>query len=218
MKKVLVIAVHPDDETLGCGGTLLRHKGKGDEINWLIITSANSDEKIAKQQETIDLVAKRYNFKNVAWLKLSTTKTDTYPLSEIIEKISAVVKQIQPDVIYLPSPTDTHHDHGVIFKAAWNCTKTFRYPFISEVYAMCVPSETDFTDNATTLPFIPNKYVDISAYLEEKLEILALYKTELQQSPFPRSIENVKAYATINGCKCACASAEAFMALKIIER
>ncbi len=97
MNKILVVAVHPDDETLGCGGTLLKHKADGDEIHWLIATSIKESDGftkslVKKREGEIESVEKLFNFDSVNRLGLSTTKVDEYGISELIKKISSAVK------------------------------------------------------------------------------------------------------------------------------
>ena len=101
MKNVLVVAPHPDDETLGCGGTLLRHVNEGDKIHWLIITAIQTEngftrEQVDRREAEIELVSKQYGFSSVHNLRFPTTKLDTIPISEIIDKVSAVFKEINP--------------------------------------------------------------------------------------------------------------------------
>jgi len=101
--KVLIVAVHPDDETLGCGGTLLKHKAKGDEIYWLICTSLPKNHSYyEKREEEIKKVASLYNFDGVYNLEFETMRVDEYSMSELIGKISNVINEIKPNIIYLP--------------------------------------------------------------------------------------------------------------------
>jgi len=215
--KVLTVAVHPDDETLGCGGTLLKHKADGDEINWLICTSVDIKHKhfISRKKE-IDEVSKIYEFDSVHDLQLKTTHVDEYTSSELIEKISQVINEIKPNIIYLPFKEDIHSDHKRIFEAAYSCTKSFRYPFIKKIYMLETISETEFAPSTKDDSFIPNVYVDISKYMEEKIKIINVYKKEIGQHPFPRNEKNIRALATLRGATCGCEYAESFMLLKEI--
>ncbi|AII13917.1 deacetylase, PIG-L family [Campylobacter iguaniorum] len=199
--KILVIAVHPDDETLGCGGTLLRHKANGDEIHWLICTSIDQNHSYytAREQE-IKEVAKAYKFDSVINLGLNTMRVDEYSMSELITSISKVMNDIKPDTIYLPFKGDVHSDHRKIFEAAYSCTKSFRYPFIRRIYMMETLSETEFAPSTKEDSFIPNVFVDISEFIEKKCKIMQIFKSEVATAPFPRSIENIKALATFRGC------------------
>ncbi len=221
MNKVLVIAPHPDDETLGCGGTLLKHLHRGDEINWLIFTAINEDNYSPEQVNTrtaeISEVAKAYNFKAVEQLRYPTTKLDTIPLSDMIGKTSEIIKKVEPEIIYLPYPGDVHSDHRIVFEVISACTKQFRYPWIRRILAYQTLSETEFNINPIIQGFRPNVFIDISNYLEGKISIMQLYASELGQHPFPRSEQNIKSIANFRGATANCKAAEAFMLLKEID-
>ena len=105
--KVLAIAVHPDDETLGCGGALLKHKANGDEIHWLIATDIKESEgfektTVEKREEEINKIKELFGFSSVNRLGLSTTKIDEYGMSDLISKISSIINKVKPNIIYLP--------------------------------------------------------------------------------------------------------------------
>jgi len=222
MNKVLVIAVHPDDETLACGGTLLKHKSNNDKIHWLIATDIKESEgfkksTVEKRKNEINKVENLFNFDSVSKLGLSTTKVDDYSMNSLIEKISSVINKIRPDIIYLPFKGDIHTDHKKIFNAAYSCTKSFRYPFIKKIYMMETLSETDFSLNIKDESFMPNTFVDISDFMDKKIEIMNLYDGELGDHPFPRSVKNIKALATYRGATAGCDYAESFMLIKEIK-
>ena len=168
--KILVVAVHPDDETLGCGGTLLKHKDDGDQIHWLICTSLDKKNKSYKNREKeIKKVSKLYNFNSVHNLKLKTKRIDEYSFSNLIKKISNVINKIKPNIIYLPFKEDVHTDHKKIFEASYSCTKSFRYSFIKKIYMMEILSETEFAPSINKDSFVPNTFVDVSNYIIKKL-------------------------------------------------
>jgi len=218
MNKVLAIAVHPDDETLGCGGTLLKHKANGDEIHWLICTSVDKKNAYYETREQeLQEVSSLYKFDSVTNLKLQTMRVDEYSMSELIANISKVINSIKPTHIYLPFKGDVHSDHRKIFEASYSCTKSFRYPFIKKIYMMETVSETEFAPSTKEDSFIPNVYVDISDFLERKLTIMQVYKSELAKHPFPRSLQNIKALATIRGATAGVFYAESFVLLKEIR-
>ena len=213
--KVLIIAVHPDDETLGCGGTLLKHKANGDEIHWLICTTINKNHYYYKiREKEIEKVSALYSFDSVHNLGLETMRVDEYSISELIEKISKVINEVQPNIIYLPFKSDVHSDHRKIFEVSYSCTKSFRYPFIKKVYMMETLSETEFAPSISDLSFIPNSFNDISEFFEKKLDIMKLFESEMGIHPFPRSEENIRALATFRGASSGCIYAESFMLLK----
>ncbi|PLY08702.1 MAG: GlcNAc-PI de-N-acetylase [Arcobacter sp.] len=218
MNKVLVIAVHPDDETLGCGGTLLKYKANGDEIHWLICTTIdNKDAYYDKRENEIKTVSKLYNFNSVHNLRFKTMKVDGYSTSELIEQISKIINKVKPNIIYLPFQNDVHSDHRIIFNAAFSCTKTFRYPFIKKVYMMETLSETEFANGDASQSFKANVFVDISDYFKKKCEIIKVFQTELAEHPFPRSIKTIEALAILRGSSANCTYAESFVLLKEIN-
>ena len=222
MNKILVIAVHPDDETLGCGGTLLKHKANGDEIHWLIATDIKESEgysilTIKKRNKEITKIEDLYGFTSVNKLDLSTSKVDTYSISVLVSKISSVINRIKPDIIYLPFKGDVHSDHKYIFDAAYSCTKTFRYPFIKKIYMMETLSETEFAPSTKEDSFVPNVFIDISNYMDKKIETMKVFENEIGEHPFPRSERNIRALATYRGATAGCDYAESFMLLKEVS-
>ncbi len=219
MKTILVVAVHPDDETLGCGGTLLRHKDSGDKIHWIIATDVKESEgfnrDIVKRREgEINKVKELFNFDSINRLGLSTTKVDKYSMKDLTLKISSVINKIKPNIIYLPFKGDVHSDHKYIFDAAYSCTKSFRYPFIKKIYMMETLSETEYSLSTQGDGFVPNVFVDISNYMDQKIEVMKVYKSEIGRHPFPRSERNIRALATYRGATSGFNYAESFMLLK----
>jgi len=215
--KILVVAVHPDDETLGCGGTLLKHKADDNKIHWLICTTLNkNDNYYQNREQEINRVSKLYNFDSVQNLQFETTKMDQYNMNEIIEKISKVINKIKPNIIYLPFKEDVHTDHKKVFEASYSCTKSFRYPFIKKIYMMETLSETEFAPSIQKDSFVPNTFVDIAKHIDKKVKIMNIYKSEINKHPFPRANKNIKALATFRGATCGFKYAESFMLLKEI--
>jgi N-acetylglucosamine malate deacetylase 1 len=222
MNKVAIIALHPDDETLGCGGTILKHQANGDEINWIIGTEMKESDGFIKSQikardDEISKVAGLYGFTSIHQLGLSSTKVDQYPISEIVSKISIIFNEIQPNIIYLPFSGDIHSDHQYLFNAAMSCTKSFRYPYIKKIYMMETISETEFSANNQSVRFVPNVYNDITKFMDKKIQIMNEYKNQLGNHPFPRNEKNIQALATFRGASSGCELAESFMLIKEIK-
>ncbi len=220
MNKILVVAVHPDDETLGCGGTLLKHKNNGDEIYWLIITSPTLNHPYGFTQEVIDKriclvnqITEKYKFHKVISLNYPTQLLHTVDLRDLIKKIDAVFNEIKPNVVYTMFNNDVHSDHRIAFEAVYSCTKSFRNPFIEAIYMMETLSETEFAPAMQSTSFIPNVYVDITDCFDQKIEIMKLYETELMEEPYPRSLSSIEALARVRGSRCGVKYAEAFMLL-----
>lgn len=220
MSKVLFVAVHPDDETLGCGGTILKHKAQGDKVFWMVLTSPRkgdmalfTEEFLTKRNSMVDSVANEYGFDETIKMGFPTQMLHTLDLREIIQRISEEFKRIQPDIIYFMFANDVHSDHRVAFDAAYSCTKSFRYPFIERIYMIEALSETDFAVAIPGNTFVPNVFVDITEYIDKKLSIMSMFKGELQQDPYPRSLSSIKALARVRGARAGVMYAEAFMLL-----
>ncbi len=217
MNTVLVVAPHPDDETLGCGGTLLRLAEQGASLNWLIVTSITdrySDGLRKERTDSITNVTAAYGFDSVHQLDKPTAELDTLPMSELIETISAVFNTVQPDWILLPHSGDVHSDHRVVFDACAACSKWFRYPFIKRILSYETLSETDFSLSINEHIFQPTVFFDIHQQLARKLEIMAMYPGECGEFPFPRSAKALTAQAHLRGAQSGYPSAEAFMLLR----
>jgi LmbE family N-acetylglucosaminyl deacetylase len=222
MKTIIVISAHPDDETLGAGGTLLKHKENGDEIHWLIVTNifenqGFSKERIQARQVEIEKVAKHLCIKGVFKLDYPTMSLSSSSLINLVPEISKIFMEVKPEVIYTLNRSDAHSDHRYLSDAVMACTKSFRYPFIKKVLMYECISETEFAPAFFEKVFIPNYFVDITEYIDEKLEIMRIFKSELGEPPFPRSLENIKALARFRGSSVGCHYAEAFQVVKIIE-
>ena len=213
MSKVLFVSPHPDDETLGCGGTIFYHKKKGDDIFLLIITNLSiefgwSEKLIERRKKEIDKIKKFYGFKNVFHLNFQTKYLDTVPINEIIENISNIVKKTKSEILYIPSRDDVHTDHQIVSKACMSSIKWFRNPSVKKVMAYEVISETNFNFNQNN--FKPNVFVDITPYITKKIVAMKIYKSEIKKHPFPRSEDSIKSLAILRGSQSGKKFAEAF--------
>lgn len=218
MKRVLVISAHPDDEILGAGGTLIRHRNEGDEIHWLIATNIFENqgfekEKVKSRQEEIKKVAEKLTMKP-HMLDYPTMTLSSADLLTLVPKISDIFLSTKPEIIYVLNRSDAHSDHRILFDAVMACTKSFRYPFIREVFMYECISETEFAPTLPEKVFQPNTFVDITHNLEEKLKLVKIYHSEMGEHPFPRSERNIRALATYRGASCGVEYAEAFQILK----
>lgn len=217
--KIVVVAPHPDDETLGCGGTLLRYRREKKEIHWVIVTAMREDlgfsaQKIEQREAEIRAVEKKFGFSSVHRLDFPTTQLDTIPLGKMVGKMGGVFQAINPTTVFMPYRGDAHSDHKMVFDAVAACTKWFRHPSIQRVLAYETPSETDFGLNPDTAGFQPNVFVDIGDYLGQKIEIMKMYAGEMGEFPFPRSEQAICSLAHLRGVAAGYRAAEAFMLLR----
>ena len=213
---VLVVAVHPDDETLGCGGTLLKMAAAGDRLHWLVLTAATppsySEPQAAQQEHQLRAVEDAYPFDSCEWLKLPTTRLEQVPFNDVIRRIRDVTVRVRPDTVFLPSRSDVHSDHRVAFDASMSVLKGFYLGALGvrRILACEVPSETDASPPIFVPPFVPNVFVDVSATLERKLEIFRLYESEVQPEPLPRTLSALRGLARHRGATVGVEYAEAF--------
>lgn len=222
-EKIIVISAHPDDETLGAGGTLLKHKAKGDHIYWLITTNMTeevgySKERIASRQKEIVEVARKLGVKKTFKLDYPTMCLSSSSVIDMVPKISRVFNEVKPETIYCLNRSDAHSDHRITFDAVMACTKSFRYPFIKKVLMYECLSETEFAPALLEKAFIPNYFVDISDFFEEKINVMKVYESEIDEHPSPRSFKNIEAIATFRGAVAGVIYAEAFQLIKYIEK
>jgi LmbE family N-acetylglucosaminyl deacetylase len=219
---VAVVAPHPDDETLGCGGALLRHVAEGDAVHWIIFTGIStqlgfSEERVRSRDEEILRVGEAYGFAGTHRLNFPTMQLDRTPMADLVGALGDVVKRLGVHTLYVPYRNDVHSDHAAVFDACAACAKTFRYPSIRSVRAYETLSETEFGVKPEDPGFRPNLFVDVSGLVERKIDIMRIYAGEMAPFPFPRSDVAMRAQAQLRGSQCGVAAAEAFMLLREIE-
>jgi LmbE family N-acetylglucosaminyl deacetylase len=159
-------------------------------------------------------VTNAYGFSSVHQARFVTAELDRVPKKDLIEEVSLVFNKIKPDTIYLPHRDDVHSDHEAVFDAVAACIKSFRYPFIRRVLACETLSETEFGVRPGVSGFNPNLWVDVTDYIDKKIEIMKVYEGEVGEHPFPRSERNIRALATVRGARAGQQSSEAFMVLQ----
>lgn len=218
--KMLIVSPHPDDETLGAGGTLLKMKKLGHQIFWLNVTDMKEEgewdeNSVLHRHEQIKKVKEFYNFDGFYSLSLTPAKLSEIDESKIIEGIRKVLEEVKPEWLMLPGPYDAHSDHHVVYNCCMACAKTFRAPYVKRVTTMEILSETE--QGFQKEKFEPNLFIDITNELEDKLKVMKIYDTEINEVPFPRSLENIKALAMVRGGICQSRYAEAFCLVKQIE-
>lgn len=222
--KSLIIAPHPDDELLGCGGTLLKRVAEGNTVGWVLMTAISVDkgwtkQQVEKREDEIERVRKglginpRYLYR----LNFPSAELDQITSSNLINRLSKVVQDFKPEELFLPHPGDIHSDHRVTFAVTSACTKWFRYPSIKRVMTYETLSETDFGLDQVAGVFRPNLFVDITSYLQRKMELLSVYQSEIGEHPFPRSLDSVAAQALLRGAQRGVKAAEAFQVLREFE-
>jgi len=223
---VLVVAAHPDDEVLGCGGTITRLSQEGHKVYIAIlgegITSRCQQQREADQAQVKALhacsqqVAELLRVKDLFLYNLPDNRFDTVPLLEVIKIVEELIQRLQPQVIYTHHGGDLNIDHVVVHRAVLTATRPVAGCPVKEIYAFEVPSSTDWAFEQFQ-PFQPNIFMDISATLETKLKAMELYESEVRQFPHPRSPEALRAVARHWGSVVGCEAAEAFELIRAVR-
>lgn len=213
--RAIIVSPHPDDETLGAYGTVKKLISQGAEVAWLNITNMKPEYGYSKQviqtrAEEIELVRKATGYSAFYDLGLRPAGLERYAKSDILIPIKKIFDEVKPELVFLPFPDDAHSDHRVVYECALACTKPFRAPYVRKVLCMDILSETNFS----SVPFRADCYVDISAYIEGKIQTASYYKSEIQAPPFPRSEAALRAQARFRGASCYLEYAEAFQIIR----
>jgi len=214
---VLVIAAHPDDELLGCGGTVALHARAGDCITSVIVCEGESlryGPGGVGQGEHMRQAANTLGVKDVRTLGFPDQRLDTVTLTEIITPLEAVVREIEPDIVYCQYGYDINRDHQVLFQAILVATRpTVRS--IRGVYAFDTASSTEW---AYPRSFTADTWVDISTTLDVKLAAMACYESEIREYPHPRSLGALRHRAKAWGNQQCIDAAEVFMTVRRMLR
>ena len=219
-ESVLVIAAHPDDELLGLGGTLCRHRDEGDVITILLLSNGEdsrgkeiSDPKKRLIQAT--LVAEKLNAE-LNTKNFPDNAFDSVPLLEITKSIEGIISGVRPSVIYTHHSEDLNIDHRLTFQAAITAARPISGRSVKKIFTFETPSSTEWQDYNRKV-FIPSYFSDISKYLSEKNKLLSIYKDEIRSFPHPRSLEGIEVLAKYRGMEVGLLAAEAFQVVRIIK-
>ncbi len=224
-KKVLVIAAHPDDEILGCGGTVSRLIGEGYEAYTVIlgegITSRDDKPDRKKRAEDIKQLKKQISRANmiVGIKKLFAydfpdNRFDTVALLDIVKIIEAVKDKIRPGIIFTHYKGDLNIDHQITYKAVITAARPCGNESVKEIYSFEIPSSTEWS---FPLSFSPDVFFDIESTLDIKLKAMGEYKTELREFPHPRSLKGITMNAEQWGMRTGLRCAEAFKSVRVIK-
>lgn len=224
--RILVIAPHADDETLGMGGSLSRFVAEGHKVTVAVVTGhGDGDHPLWPQSvwDTVRAEARRamsvLGVKDLLFEEVPAAQVAETPVWKLNRVTESIVAKVQPEILYVPFPFDLHKDHREIFHSlsvAWR-TSSETGRGIREIYCYETQSETHWNIPYVEAGFLPNCWVDISATLETKLEALACYESQIRPAPDARSIEAVKALAVWRGSQVGVTAAEAFVAVRLLK-
>jgi N-acetylglucosamine malate deacetylase 1 len=215
---ILIVAPHMDDEVLGMGGTIAKHVDNGDKICVIIVADRvynhSSDSKLLESDKSDVIAAKKIlGYDQVVFLGLEDEKLDSL-IQDIIIPLEEQYNAFTPDIVYACHFGDNNQDHRAIFDAVRVVTRQAQKASPSKVLLYETPSSTEQSPPLLSSAFMPNYFVNIENFLNQKVLALQCYKNEIKDYPHPRSIEGLKAYAQFRGIQSGFKYAEAFMIMK----
>ncbi len=224
-KKILVVAAHPDDEVLGCSGTIARRIKEGVSACTLIlgegVTSRDGKRKREERKKDIEKLRKsayransKIGIKEISLFDFPDNRFDTVPLLDIVKVVEKTIKDVKANVVFTHHRNDLNIDHRITFNAVLTACRPLKDQLVREIYSFDVPSSTDWNYPST---FTPNVFVDIRSTINKKIEAMRCYKTEIRPFPHPRSPEAIETFGKYWGSMAGLMCAEAFEAVRIIK-
>lgn len=221
-KKILVVAAHPDDEVLGCGGAVARLIKEGYTAYSLILGDGVTSRGIGRKKSTalkirrneMQKANKLIGIKKVFYYSFPDNAFDSVPLLKIVKTIEIVKKKISPEIIFTHFENDLNIDHVLTYKAVVTATRPMKDESVKEIYSFEIPSSTEWN---YPLSFSPNVFFNIKNTLKMKIDAMEKYASEIRQYPHPRSPEFLKLNAKYWGARVGVESAEVFKLVRIIK-
>lgn len=214
-KRVLVVAPHPDDEVIGCGGTIAKHAAAGDEVTVCVVSEGMPpmySYEVANQTKAEDVDANEYlGTTSIQFLGFPGSELDSVKQRELNDAICNVVKQVEPDIVYIPFSGDIHRDHKIVADACMVALRPKGKHKATQIYAYEVPSETGWDAPYVCNTFNPSVYSDIEETFGMKLLALHKIKSQIPTNGDARSAEAIAALAQFRGSTVGFKYAEAFV-------
>jgi len=218
--RILVVAAHPDDETLGAGGTIAWHTAHGDTV-WVCSISEGASSRHDRVQQQLDCARRACDVlgvDNLVLVGLPDQRLDTLSLLDVITPIEQCIDDLQPEVVLTHFGGDLNEDHRLVSRATMVAARPVPETSVRRVCAFEIASSTEWAPPVPGSVFAPNLYVDISGTLEVKLAAMKAYaetyRSEVRPYPHPRSMEALTAYAQRHGAASGQLAAEPFMLLR----
>ncbi len=219
--RVLVIAAHPDDELLGLGGTVARHAAAGDEVHAIVVSEGASSRYADGADDTLRAsgraAAKLLGTHDLRFLGLRDQYLDAQPILEVIRPIEKIVADLRPEIVYTHHWGDLNRDHRVVSEAVMVSCRPVGDDYPKKLLCFETPSSSEWSSTDLSLQFVPNHFVDITATIDQKLEAMAQYTTEVRPAPHPRALESLRVRAAYWGQIVGRPYAEAFVLVREVR-
>lgn len=222
MSTVLVVVAHPDDEVLGCGGAIARHVTEGDKVHVVYMADGvgsrggDLEFDVFERNEARDRALQVLGVTDWHTHQFPDNRMDTVPLIDVVQPLERIVKDIRPRIIYTHHYGDLNVDHRVTHQAVMTACRPQPGCPVREIYACEVMSNTEWASPGLA-PFLPNAYVDITAYWPVKRAALDAYGLEMRLAPHSRSVSHVEGLARHRGNCVGVDAAEAFMVVRVLR-
>ncbi len=225
---VLIIAAHPDDETLGCGGTIAKCAEQNTDAHILILgegirsrggtTQPEDDAAVRKLQEDAENAAKILGAASISFESFPDNRFDTVPLLDIVKTIESYVRSLQPRTVFTHHGGDLNIDHTITSRATLTAIRPMKDSPVHALVTYETPSATEWAFDRLSPPFTPSLFMNITTNIETKLKAMAAYQSEVRSSPHPRSPEALKALARMRGSSSGFEFAEAFSIVYALKK
>lgn len=217
-ERILVIAPHPDDEVLGCGGVIARHSARGDSVQVVVVSRGAPDifppAEVEQTRSELAAAHKLLEVEEVHFLDFPAPRLDIVPSHVLADRLTRLVREIQPQTVYAPHWGDLHSDHKAVYWATLVAARANGGFFPKRLLCYETLSETEWGGPSPDSAFSPTVFVDISDFLETKLQAMACYRTQLKEFPQSRSLRSLEALARLRGSAVGLDAAEAFVLVR----
>lgn len=226
---ILVVAAHPDDEVLGCGGTIAKHIDRGDKVHILHVSEGVSSRfsigedgrdwgtEIAQREQFARNASKVLGMEAPLFLRHPNLRMHMESKLFITKQIEDVLENVRPSTIYTTHPGDMNTDHGVTFECVLTACRPVAGKSVRKIFAFEVLSSTEWCHQDLRREFLPNHFVNIAPYFDMKLESVRCYDYEMREYPHPRSQEIIECQAKLRGAQVGIEMAEAFVTIRSVE-
>lgn len=222
-EQVLIVAAHPDDEVLGCGGTIAKHISNGDNITVQFMTNGVSarenvkNEEIVKRRESALMALNELGVGvgDIIFGDFPDNKMDVIPLVEVVKFVEESLLKVMPKIVYTHFSDDLNIDHRITHQAVMTACRPQSHSSVKEIYSYEVMSSTEWNSHCQN-KFNPNKYININDFWGKKLAALNAYSQEMRTFPHSRSLQAIEALTVWRGASVGLNKAEAFQVERII--
>lgn len=223
-KNILVVAAHPDDEILGCGGTIAKAREAGATVSFLILGEGPTSRATAQDDKTKSeaIIAARnaadiLDVTNIFFGSFPDNRFDSLPLLDLIKFIEQVAQEVQPDIVFTHHYGDLNIDHSYTHRATMTAFRPLPDHKPLTLLGFEVLSSTEYSPPNSLPQFSPNVFINIENFIEKKQLALKAYDSEICEWPHPRSTETTRHLAQLRGAHSGCKAAEAFILYRTIN-